>query len=56
MFEYKQGEVEVIIVVPIHGANVKPFYVKTAIELLDELFPEQEDAEEEADEDNDEDD
>jgi predicted RNA binding protein YcfA (HicA-like mRNA interferase family) len=39
-FQYQQGEIKAIMVVPLHGNAVKLQYVKNSIELLDELFPE----------------
>ena len=27
------------LVVPIHGREIKPFYIKQALDLIDELFP-----------------
>ena len=49
VFQFKNDEIESILIVPVHGKNVKIPYVKDAIELLDQLFPE---TEEEADEDD----
>ncbi|MEP7290327.1 MAG: type II toxin-antitoxin system HicA family toxin [Chloroflexota bacterium] len=39
VFQYQQGEVNAIMVVPVHRNTVKPQYVKDSLELLDELFP-----------------
>lgn len=39
-FQYQQGDIKAIMVVPVHGNTVKPQYVKDSIEILDELFPE----------------
>jgi predicted RNA binding protein YcfA (HicA-like mRNA interferase family) len=39
-FQYRQGQVKAIVVVPVHGDQVKVQYVKDAVALLDELFPE----------------
>jgi predicted RNA binding protein YcfA (HicA-like mRNA interferase family) len=52
-FQLKTAESESIFVVPMHRNHVKAAYVKAAIELLDDLFPEVEstDATEEDDED-----
>ena len=40
-FHYQQGSIQAIMVVPVHGSAVKTQYVKDAIDLLDELFPEE---------------
>ena len=40
IFQYNDGKVESILVLPIHGNRVKTPYVRDAIELLDRLFPE----------------
>ena len=40
-FQYQQGEIKAIMVVPLHRNAVKVQYVKDSIELLDELFPEE---------------
>jgi predicted RNA binding protein YcfA (HicA-like mRNA interferase family) len=40
MYEYKQGDIEGVFVVPTHGNWVKPLYVQNAVELIDKLFPE----------------
>ena len=39
-FEYHQGEIHIILVVPAHGNQAKTQYVKDAIAVLDEFFPE----------------
>ncbi len=41
-FEYQLGDNSAIVVVPLHGNQVKTQYVKDVIEILDELFPEKE--------------
>lgn len=41
IFRYKVGEQLGRIVVPLHGRKVGAVYVKQAVELLDELFPEE---------------
>lgn len=41
-FEYRQDDVNAIMVVPVHANQVKSQYVKDTIELLDTLFPEDE--------------
>ena len=40
-FEYQEGDIKAIMVVPLHRNAVKAQYVKDAIALLDELFPEE---------------
>jgi predicted RNA binding protein YcfA (HicA-like mRNA interferase family) len=50
-FEYKQGELNAIVVVPAHSNQVKPHYVIVALDLLDKLFPEEAGQTEEDDED-----
>jgi predicted RNA binding protein YcfA (HicA-like mRNA interferase family) len=50
-YQYLQDDINEIIVVPLHGNEVKPKYVKDAIVLLDELYP-VEDVEETQDEPN----
>jgi predicted RNA binding protein YcfA (HicA-like mRNA interferase family) len=51
-FQYHEGGVHLIVVVPIHGNQVKAQYVRDVIDILDEYFPEVEsnDADEEDDE------
>src|SRR5436190_1344365 len=39
-FQYMQGSVHAIMIVPVHGRVIKPQYVKDSLDLLDELFPE----------------
>lgn len=39
-YQYQQDEINVIVVIPIHGNQVKVQYVKDSIDILDELFPE----------------
>ncbi|MBZ0289631.1 MAG: type II toxin-antitoxin system HicA family toxin [Anaerolineae bacterium] len=39
-YHYQQGDIDAIMVVPVHGNEVKVQYVKDAVALLDELFPE----------------
>jgi predicted RNA binding protein YcfA (HicA-like mRNA interferase family) len=41
-FQYSEGELHAILVVPTHGNQVKSRYVQDAIDILDELFPEME--------------
>lgn len=48
-FQYQQGDIKAIMVVPVHGNQVKPQYVVDMLDLLDELFPE---PDQEAEEDN----
>lgn len=39
-FQYRQGTVHAIMIVPVHGRSVKPQYVKDSLDILDQLFPE----------------
>jgi predicted RNA binding protein YcfA (HicA-like mRNA interferase family) len=43
IYEYEEGSVSRQIVVPLHGRKVKKVYVKKVVEMIDELFPEDED-------------
>ncbi len=43
LFVYREGRVYRSISIPLHGRKVKKVYVLKALELLDELFPEEED-------------
>lgn len=45
IYEYEENDISRQIVVPLHGRKVKKVYVKKVIEMLDELFPEDEDTE-----------
>jgi predicted RNA binding protein YcfA (HicA-like mRNA interferase family) len=40
VYEYHQGQVRAILVVPTHANQVKAQYVSDALAMLDELFPE----------------
>jgi predicted RNA binding protein YcfA (HicA-like mRNA interferase family) len=40
IFEYDRGGIWRQVVVPLHGTKVKKIYVRRAVEVLDELFPE----------------
>jgi predicted RNA binding protein YcfA (HicA-like mRNA interferase family) len=51
-FEYRLGEINAIVVVPLHANQVKTQYVKDAIALLDEFFPEVEQSDEEVGDDD----
>lgn len=42
IYRYDDGERLRKIVVPLYGRKVKAVYVEKAVELLDELFPEEE--------------
>jgi hypothetical protein len=48
IYRYEGEEVRNVIV-PLHGRKVKPFYVQRAVQILDELFPEEVDNGEETD-------
>lgn len=53
LFVWRQAEVYRSIGIPLHGRKVKKAYVKKVIDLLDELFPLEDDSlEEKADEQN----
>jgi predicted RNA binding protein YcfA (HicA-like mRNA interferase family) len=41
-FQYHEGDVHLIAVVPVHGNQVKTQYVRDIIDILDEYFPEAE--------------
>jgi predicted RNA binding protein YcfA (HicA-like mRNA interferase family) len=40
IFEYDRGGIWRQVIVPLHGKKVKKIYVRRAVEVLDELFPE----------------
>lgn len=42
IYEFEKGGLWKQVVVPLHGRKVKPVYVKKAIEVIDDLFPEEE--------------
>lgn len=43
IYEYDAGDIWKQVVVPLHGRKVKKAYVKQVVDILDELFPEDED-------------
>ncbi len=45
IYEFEESGVWKQVIVPLHGRRVKPIYVKTAIEAIDDLFPEEDDDE-----------
>jgi len=49
-FQYQHGEIRIIMVVPVHGNQVKPQYVTDSLDLLDELFPEEKQSDSEVEE------
>lgn len=51
-YEYQLGEINAIVVIPLHANQVKTQYVKDAIALLDEFFPESEQSDEEVGDDD----
>jgi predicted RNA binding protein YcfA (HicA-like mRNA interferase family) len=42
LYIYREGETYRSIGIPLHGRKVKKVYVERVIELLDELFPQEE--------------
>jgi predicted RNA binding protein YcfA (HicA-like mRNA interferase family) len=42
IFEYEDGDIFRQVVVPLHGRKVKKHYVRRIVEILEELFPEDE--------------
>lgn len=48
IFRY-EGEVLYKVIVPLHGRKVKAIYVQRAVQMLDELFPEEPVSDEESD-------
>ena len=52
IFEYDQGSTVSQIVVPLHGRKVKKVYVERVVELLDDLFPLEDEPEEEDEQDS----
>lgn len=56
VFRYSDSEHIVNIVVSVHGNSVKVDYVKDAIQVLDEFFPEAQDTDQETEESDEQDD
>lgn len=46
IFEYDDGEQSSQIVFPMHGRKVKRIYIRRVIEMLDELFPPEDETDE----------
>lgn len=42
IYEYAEGDIWRQVIVPLHGRKVKKLYVKKAVEVVDELFPDEE--------------
>jgi predicted RNA binding protein YcfA (HicA-like mRNA interferase family) len=49
LYVYRQGEVYRSIGIPLHGRKVKKVYVEKVIEMLDELFPIEDDLDDQDD-------
>jgi len=49
LYVFRQGKVYRSIGIPLHGRKVKTVYVENVIELLDELFPIEEEADDRQD-------
>ena len=43
IYEFEEGSVWRQVILPLHGRKIKAVYVKTALEMIDELFPEEDD-------------
>ncbi len=49
IFEYDDGERSSQVVFPLHGSKVKRIYIRRVIDLLDELFPPEEEKDDDED-------